>query len=248
MELNTDLEFLIKKSISNEYYFSTSVDCFYLSCHTNAFNKRHFIHPILIYGFQDNMLLVADHFLGNNGYFELRSVSYEEFYKGYVSAQSDFLSQNYFRGLNLIKYNTQINDYSLDIFSIKNNISNYFNNSYHDLPPYHMDYKYIQFACGYKALLEFSDYFKKSTIMSSEHIRLFHELMIHAEILKFTVNTLHIENLTLKSEHYVNKCMLLKYKLMKNVYKNDICNSYLNQLDEILNMDYEIYNIMNNEI
>jgi hypothetical protein len=208
------------------------------------------MHPILVYGYNDNKLFVADQFLGNKGRFDISTVTYQEFYNGFISAHTDFLKQNYFSEIYLIKYNSQIDDYDPNIFAIKSSLCNYFDSSYTNFQyrfP-HTDYKYIKIPSGYTALTKFIEYFKQTAVYSFEHIRLLHELLTHAEIVHHTIDILQIQELKSISHSYINMCKLLRNSLMKDIVSNRTPIIDFKQLDEVLRIDYDIYKSLNQSL
>ena len=67
----------VKHQIDRDTYVDTPLDQYYLSC-SAKFNKRHFLHETLIYGYDDNdqTIKVADFY--DQGKFAFCSVSYSE--------------------------------------------------------------------------------------------------------------------------------------------------------------------------
>jgi len=91
-----DIINLCKSMINNDTYVYVCVDEYYISNYTSGNGKSHFLHPVFIYGYDDEeqMFYVADHF--SNGVFSSQKIRISEFQTAY---NSEFQEQDFLEGI-----------------------------------------------------------------------------------------------------------------------------------------------------
>jgi len=249
--LGGDLETLTKELLISGHYINTSIDTYYLSCHNSAYQKFHFVHPILIYGYKEDIFYVSDHFLGGNGNLSLKEVPIYEFIDGYTSAHTNYLYMNYLNGIYAIKYKQDINNYNINKDSIKNNLFFHINSFRNCIPPLFQDYipldsykEYsdIKFPYGYSAILNMVDVIKHYKDDESLFIITVHGLLIHAKIINQIIIMCGINNLLINAEQYFNKCCILENKMLKNIISKRKTRVDVNLLEDIVEHDLSLCN------
>ena len=173
----------IKNSLENQRYVSTSVDAYFLSCHSGIYKSHHFCHPIIVYGMEGNILKVADHFIGSGGKFCLSEVSIDEFYKGLISAHEEYQELNYLPNIYTIKLKEDYNDYFFSKRAVKSSLSQYINSDIVIGSNMASDNYFSKYKVGYDGLTAFLEYFKNLTEFNGIHVRLAHELYTHTQII-----------------------------------------------------------------
>lgn len=131
----------IEKDIDKEKCVICYLDCFYLSIRKEFYLKKHFVHSILIYGYnkKEKQFLVLEHLNSNNLAYSHYKISYHELREAYNSkfvSVSEFVQEDYYAILAYPKQNgwnvdlakkTYLNileEYSSDTKS-KSTMSNY---------------------------------------------------------------------------------------------------------------------------
>lgn len=80
------LEFLCR-SIDNQYYIRVAVDNFYISANEKAYNKNHHLHPLFIYGYDNEKkeFLAGEFF--NQKKFDYYSIPFDEVKEAYCHSE-----------------------------------------------------------------------------------------------------------------------------------------------------------------
>lgn len=118
---NIDIIKFIKLHIDDNYYFYGFVDEYYIK-DRNAYNKYHFTHDILVYGYDDkNFYTKCYNKIGNYASLEL---SFIDFYEAFI--HNDFSKDKYYwtDDVYFIKKNVQTK-YSLNINLISKSLNEY---------------------------------------------------------------------------------------------------------------------------
>ncbi|WMJ86464.1 hypothetical protein [Anaerocolumna sp. MB42-C2] len=212
-----DITAVIRSAIDKGYYVMTSIDCFYLSCHSSAKQLFHVPHPILIYGYENEEFFVGDHFLDGSGKYSLKKVNSNEFMYGLLSAHKELSHINYFPEIHLIKYKNEIKNYTLDLRTVRKHLLDHLNSVDIAEPPLFFDYNNIWFACGLNGIKACTDFILHGNRNPHEYVRLLHELMVHAEILKEAAHILNTQIIEKEVDIYIKKCLLLRNRMLKNV-------------------------------
>lgn len=78
--IKTDIVDFIKTCINKNFYFFFEIDMYYIPAYTMNFNKKHLLHQLLIYGYDDDKKIF---YMGDNtvGKYNLDQVTYEEIIK-----------------------------------------------------------------------------------------------------------------------------------------------------------------------
>lgn len=81
--LNNNIVEFLCKSIDNQYYIRIALDNFYISANEKVYSKKHHLHPLFIYGYDDEkkMFLVGEFF--NQKKFDYYSIPFDEVEKAY---------------------------------------------------------------------------------------------------------------------------------------------------------------------
>lgn len=85
----------VKEAILNNRLVIAWVDCFYESIRTDTYNTLHWMHCLLVYGFDDEkqILYIIEHKFRGNLTYKPQSISYEDFvrsYEGYLVNYSSY--------------------------------------------------------------------------------------------------------------------------------------------------------------
>lgn len=240
-DLNDDVSNMIKSHINNGYYILASVDCYFLSCHVSAKNNYHFVHPIIVYGYDAEKLFVADHFFNDDNKFSLNTVSPDEFTEGYISAHTTHSDKNYFPDMNLIQYREPIFEYAINKNHIKKIVHNYLESRFYNEYNVYGDYD-KQHICGYNALLTAIDFLKRTNIQYPNNIRLLHEIVTHSEILFLAISNLNIAVLKDDAKYYVEYCIMLRNWLIREKIKKGKGDIDSEMLDRVPALSLSLYN------
>jgi len=246
---SSNMENMIKELLHNDYYIATSVDAYYLPCHKAVYKKEHFFHQLLVYGYENDTLQVADHFLGGGGYFYMDEIHIGDFIEGYASAHTTIRNQNSFPDINAVRYRTNIKNYRINKNSIKGNIFFHLNSTNTGTAPLFLDYipldsfeKFsdIQFHCGHNALLSMQDDINSTEDSTANFHNAIHGLLVHSKIIRQVVEVTDAKNLLNESEQYVVKCTMLENIQLKRSISKDKRTVDRNLLKEAIELDYTI--------
>ena len=93
-----DITEFLETCIEEDYYIHCLVDTYYIHAYEETYGASHFMHNILLYGYdgQNQMFYVADCF--TEGKYSFAEISYEEFKRGFAISGFDWLE-----GIRLIK-------------------------------------------------------------------------------------------------------------------------------------------------
>lgn len=124
--LESIVDFL-RKSIDNKYYIRIALDNYYLPLNRNAYNKEHFLHPVLIYGYDNksSTFLVGEFFDKKN--FDFYSIPYFEVEKAYYnSVYSLDETEEYLENIILVKVDNSYIPEAINIPKIIEETNDYF--------------------------------------------------------------------------------------------------------------------------
>lgn len=91
--VKTNINEFFRNSIAKEWYITIDLDFYYIKEYNREYSKKHYTHPLLVYGYSDNMYLVLG--FNHNGIFSTFSVTIDEFIQAYKSAiEINYASEN----------------------------------------------------------------------------------------------------------------------------------------------------------
>lgn len=214
IDIHSDISFGITQWIKKEYYVVCSLDCYYLSCYHTV---THFVHPVLLWGFDDKQKIfkIADHI---NGKYEFGRIGYNEFNKSMISANDEFVKLNYYKGINLYKYSKKEN-YSTEIEIIDSHLKDHLESRTCINYPTLLDEFSNQnkFTCGINALYRLEYYIRNNQEL--ELIRLMHEYLVHAQIIKLSLEKTIDNKLSEDVNDFIVECELAQNKYIKDVLR-----------------------------
>ena len=129
LKWNNIIDFIVD-CIDNDYYLYLTVDCYYMDIYYRHYNINHFIHPLLIYGYnlEEKYLYIADNC--KNGQYSYVTIDFNQFLQGYSEAVH-YNEQYYLDAIYLVKYSKRDrfynwnHKYSFDKNLVKSSIEDY---------------------------------------------------------------------------------------------------------------------------
>ncbi len=118
---NVDIHSFIINSINDEYYFHSYFDEFYVSSR-NAYQTRHFIHDVMITGYDLDSKEYTMLGFSNNRVFEQSKISFEQFREAYESTGD---SNNYWEDQIKLMRKTDDLKYDFDLLNVYDMLQDY---------------------------------------------------------------------------------------------------------------------------
>lgn len=142
------VEFLIEQ-IQEQYYVHIYLDWYYID-KSKAYKKMHFLHPTLVYGYNNEkkIFYTADFYV--NDKFTFSQISYAAVKRAYISNNKvdvPFINERYFASLDVILFRNRSNFvYALDMDILKEAFVNYLESVNLSKRMNYHDYEYFKTA------------------------------------------------------------------------------------------------------
>lgn len=240
---------MITDTINNNDYLLIYIDRYYLSFDSKYYHTHHLQHELLIYGYDDDVLYIADY--SSNGKYIFAQCTFNELYDGYFNMQIDENSQ-YMGDVrilhvdNNIKYeiNMQQMEYALNAF-LDSKTSFYLN-------------KVQEQIFGMKVFNILSERVKKCEKENCNiDIRSFHLLYEHILLMRLRVKYLIENNYFISKCSYeeelsklLNDAFLLRNLTVKYNIARDckLIERIINKIENLKIEEYKLFSSLKEEI
>lgn len=249
--LDINLHSFIKTHINLEYYLYFQVDEYYVP-ERGAFGKRHYIHDLLLFGYDDDKETYNIAGYNQEGLYTISKISYIQFENAFYANNIDKEENEWADNIYLFKYNSKY-DYKFNIKLLKKLMSDYLNstNSFEEYKRY--DNPQADTVYGlevYNKIVEYLHYLKAGEQPFTQYgidNRIFrlikeHKLIMLERLHYINDYIIYIEDLIEKYKDVLditNKCHILaiKYRLLP---KERILDKLLNYIVIVKQADEDI--------
>ncbi len=228
----------ILQSIDLGYYVHFNVNTFYVSAYSDWYGKTNLLHPIFLYGYDDEsrILYAADNF--KNGKYSYELISYDELILGYNNIEYAFGGSlngelDWLNGIELINFRDKYG-YEFNIESLILDLEDYLQSTNREKKCWKRSDSYWKENCTYgiKIYDILSEYITKISDGNFQYdVRPFHVLWEHKKVmlerLEYLSSLGYLSDASLLYNNYKeieNKCLLIRNLFLKCMMTNKKSN------------------------